>query len=112
MKYCIIANLSFSTPSLNSQMSQAIKDKIIDKITGAMLKPVWGEVVLAESIEEGKPGSNITIRFDKEADMNEVYNLIRDKMVKLPVLSGRISKHLCGHDSGQPCTNWEEFVKK
>jgi len=112
MKYAIIANLQFSTPTLNSQMTQAIKDKIIDKFTGAILKPVWGEVVMAEGTsEDGKPSSNLTIRFDKEVDMNEVYNLIRDKMIKLPVLKGRISKHLCGHDEHSPCVDWGSFEK-
>jgi len=96
-------------------MSLAIKNKIVDKLTNSILKPYWGEFTLSDSTsEEGKPSNNLTIRFDKEADMDELFDLIKDKMIKLPVLHGSVSKHLCPHDEGsnQRCVNLEVFVKE
>ena len=112
MKYCIMANLQFSVPTLRSHMSQVIKEKIVDKITDTILKSYWGDFTLADSTsEEGKPSNNLTIRFDKEADMNELFDLIKDKMIKLPVLKGSLSKHYCYHDENNtPCVLWENVA--
>ena len=107
MKYCVTANLIFENPSKNDQMSQAIKEKIVGKLT-------WGAVNISQGLsDEGKPNTGVEIRFNTEADMNEVYTLIKDRMLKLPVLKGSVSKHPCLHDiGGIPCVIQEEFVKE
>ena len=114
MKFCVMANLSFTLPNLRSQMTVAAMDKVFDKVTGALLKPCWGEVTIAEGTsDDGKPTSNIIIRYDEEEDAREMFGMIKDKVAKIPWLKGRVSLHLCGHDTGgQPCINWESFVKE
>ena len=102
-------------------MTQAIKDKlgwVVSSIDNSIsiAKPCWGEVIVSEGIsEDGKPSNNVVIRYNEEADAKELFDMVKDKIVKIPVLSGRISLHLCGHDtvgSNQPCVNWVEFVKE
>jgi len=107
MKYCVQADLRFETPAKNDQMSQTVKDKLVGKLT-------WGLVNVSQGLsDDGKPSTGVTVRFDKEADMNELYALIKDRMVQLPVLKGRVSKHLCFHDKENrpPCVIQEEYVK-
>ena len=107
MKYAVIASLQFDTPARSDLMSQAIKEKIVGKLT-------WGAVNVSQGLsDEGKPNTGVEIRFNTEADMNEVYTLIKDRMLKLPVLKGSVSKHPCLHDiGGIPCVIQEEFVKE
>lgn len=99
-------------------MSTAIKTMLGYKVSSldnsiSMEKPIWGEFNLSESVdEEGKPLNNILIRFDREADARELFNLIKDKMEKIPVLTGRASIHQCGHAEDKPCINWEVYVKE
>jgi len=107
MKYCVMANLAFDTPAKNDTMSLAIKDQIAGKL-------IWGAVQHSKSVtEDGKPSNNLEIRFDTEADMNELFALIKNKMLKVPVLKGRLSKHPCPHDenNGSQCEFEEVFVK-
>jgi len=117
MKYCVTAALQFSLPTLRSQMTQAIKDKIawaiVDNII-TVAKPHWGEVTLVEGTDEdGKPVINHTIRFDNKADMDELFALIKGKIDKIPVLKGRVSKHICHHDiGGRSCEPPQTFVKE
>jgi len=115
MKYCVIADLQFSLPTLRSQMTQTLKDKLVDKLTGEMLKRIWGSIELTEGVSEGgKPLTSFIVRFDKQEDMEELFALIKDRIVKLPVLKGRVSKHHCPHDgdSGSCQDTWEEYVKE
>jgi len=107
MKYCVMADLRFDTPSKNDQMSQVVKDKLVGKL-------LWGAANVSKGLGgDGKPTTNVEVRFDNEVDMNELYDLIKDKMAKLPVLHGRVSKHLCFHDveNRPPCVIQEEYVK-
>ena len=108
MKYCIMSNLSFDTPAKRSNLSQAIRDKIVARM-------VWGKVTIVDSTDENNfPASNVEIRFDNETDMVEVFDFIKGRMEKIPVLKGFVSKHLCYHDEGyghKRCDNWERFNK-
>jgi len=116
--YCVMATLQFTLPTLRSQMSTAIKDKIGWKIgidnAITVAKPHWGEVTLSESTDEdGKPGINHTIRFDNKADMDELFDLIKGKMEKVPVLKGTLTSHLCFHNTQErSCEPLETFVKE
>ena len=108
MKYCVMSDLEFDTPAKNDQMSQAVKDKLVGKL-------LWGPVTIIGGLGwDGKPNTSVVVRFDNEIDMNELYALIKDRMAKLPVLKGRVSKHLCPHDEGRnhpPCVFQEEYMK-
>ena len=106
MKYAVIGELSFDTPAKRDTLLTNIKDKLAGKLT-------WGDVVVAKGLSrEGKPNINAVIRFNTEADMNEVFAFIKDRMVKVPVLKGVVSKHFCTHDStNEPCIIEEEFSK-
>jgi len=107
MKYCVMHNLRFETPAKRDKLDDDIKLKIKDK-------PVWGETIISKGEDEdGYPTNGLEVRFDTEADMNEVYDFIKGKMEKIPVLKGTVSKHNCSHDEGtpQPCIITEETSK-
>lgn len=105
MKYCVLASLQASIPLLRNQTAQAIRGKLAGKHT-------WGELKVSEEFDEdGKPIVVVIARFDKKEDMNELYNLIKDRIERIPVLKGKVKKHICGHDEGKPCESREEYVK-
>ena len=108
MKHCVMADLRFDTPAKNDQMLQAVKDKLVGKLT-------WGAVNVSKGLsEDNRPTTGVEVRFDNEADMDGLFNLIKDKMVQLPVLKGRVSKHFCHHDEGTnhpACVIQEEYIK-
>jgi len=108
MIYAVLANLYFDTPAKQDQLSQFISDKIAGKL-------IWGSVIRANGFDEfSKPTSNIEIRLENQVDMDELYDLIKDKMIHIPVLKGTVSKHNCFHD-GRPldsCHIKEEFKKE
>ena len=108
MKYAVLANLRFETPTKRDQMSQVIKNKIAGKL-------LWGVTHIAEGIsEDGKPFAGIELRFENKADMNELFALIKDKIATIPVLKGTVSKHDCTHDetSSKPCIISELYQKE
>jgi hypothetical protein len=108
MKYCVIHNLRFETPAKRDALDEAVKDKVAGK-------KAWGETVVQSGIDvEGYPFHNLEIRFDNKADMNELFALIKDKLDKIPVLKGAVSKHNCSHDESlpQPCKITQRVEKK
>lgn len=107
MKYCVMHNLRFETPAKRDKL----EDDVAAKIGG---KKVWGETIISKGEDEdGYPANGLEVRFDTEADMNEVYDFIKGKMEKIPILKGTVSKHNCSHDEGtpQPCIITEETSK-
>ena len=106
MKYCIMASLSFDTPAKRDGLASDIKTFI-----GA--KHTWGETILnSANDEKGKPTHITEVRFQVKANMSDLFIFIKDKMLKIPVLKGTVSKHNCPHDEGgKPCVLEEEFKK-
>ncbi len=107
MKYAVMANLRLETPAKRDKLDEDVKLKIGGK-------KVWGETVISKGADgEGYPTQGITVRFDNEADMDELYEFIKTKMGKIPVLKGTISKHHCSHDQSpaEPCIISEEYSK-
>jgi len=51
---------------------------------------------------EGNPQSRIDIRPEEKSDGDELFSFIKDKMKKIPVLTGRLYIHDCKHDEGTP----------
>jgi len=108
MKYAVIAQLYFDTPAKKDKMTDEVKAFIVNKV-------MWGVLVNASGLTEKDESTNtISIRFDNEADMDNLYALIKDRMEKIPVLKGSVSKHPCSHDesSPHPCVISEEFIKE
>ena len=107
MKYCVIGNLRFETPAKRDGFFNSIKIQIDGKTT-------WGELVNQSSTdEEGYPSHNLVIRFDNEADMDNLYALIKGRMEHIPVLKGTVSKHPCPHDEGGgTCVISEKYEKE
>jgi len=106
MKYCVMHNLRLETPSKRDKLDDDIKLKVGGK-------PVWGETVISKGKdEEGYPSHGLEIRFDTEADMDELYDFIKGRIEKIPILKGTVSKHYCSHDeTPQPCQIIEEYSK-
>lgn len=107
MKYCVMHNLRLETPSKRDKLDDDIKLKIGSK-------PVWGDIITQSTIEEdGYPSHSLEIRFDTEADMDELYDFIKGRIEKIPVLKGTLTKHNCTHDESppQPCVIDEEHSK-
>lgn len=107
MKYCVMSNLRFATPAKRDTLDIAVKALIGGK-------PVWGETIISiGKDEEGQPNHSLIVRFDNESDMDELYDLIKGKIEKIPVLHGSVSKHNCPHDEGGiPCVISEEYIKE
>ena len=107
MKYAVLAQLSFSTPALRDNLDQAVSARI----TG---KPTWGVVGFSKGIDlESNPSYGIEVRFDNQADMDDLYAFIKGRMDVLPVLKGEVSWHECSHDEGSPqsCQITESYEK-
>lgn len=104
MKFCVIANLTFETPAKRDSISQTISDKIAGKL-------IWGEVQSQKTISmDGLPSHNLLIRFENKTDMLSLFELIKDKMIQIPVLKGTISTHVCYHDvDSRPCVIDQKF---
>lgn len=99
MKYNVSAELYFDTPAKRDTLGN---DTVI-RIGG---KPVWGKTVVNKGQgEDGKPSTGVDVRFNNKADMDDLYDFLKDKMVKVPVLKGVISRHVCTHDelAPKPC---------
>ena len=109
MKYAILSTLSFDTPAKRDIMSSQLQAFIASRLT-------WGPTQMASGEDrDGKPSSSVEVRFLSQADANDLYDLIVDRIVHIPVLRGRVSKHNCTHDevtdevSPQKCVPAEEF---
>ena len=107
MKYCVLHNLRFETPAKQDAFNKDIKLKIGGK-------KVWGETIISSGNVEGYPSHGLEIRFDTEADMNELYEFIAEKMRRIPVLKGKVTAHPCSHDEGiqKPCIIEKEYRKE
>ena len=106
MIYCVMAQLQFDTPAETDKMTTVVADKLVGKLLWGMVKNIKGI-----DTETGKPSSLIEIRFEYKADAWEVFNLIKDKIIKIPELCGSVSIHLCGHDEHKECTIWGRYIK-
>ncbi len=106
MKYAVISSLTFTTPA----QADTLHNGVLAKIAG---KPTWGQTNIAKGVDHGGRRNNKKeIRFEKQADMQELFDFVKDRMVLLPVLKGRISKHKCLHDEpgkDKGCVIDEEF---
>lgn len=112
MKFCVKANLVFDTPAKRDNLSAELRDKLVDKLTGYPTMPIWGSLLLAATTEEGKAISTFLARLDNKADRDALFAFLKDRMVKIPVLGGRLASHDCHHDEGsEPCIAGEVFTK-
>lgn len=106
MKYAVMSNLVLETPAQQDNFH-----------AGALIliKPgaTWEKVIAQKGMSEDKKSAHlIVVRFHEEADADSLFDFIKARMVLIPVLKGRVSKHLCYHDEGgKPCQIIEEFVK-
>ena len=102
-----MANLRLETPDKRDKLD-------LDLIAKIGAKPYWSREITKGQDEEGKPSHNLQIRFDNRKDSDEVFAFLKEKIVKIPVLKGEISKHDCAHDEPtliRPCVISEKFVK-
>ncbi|MCL0091306.1 hypothetical protein M1N57_00300 [Dehalococcoidales bacterium] len=107
MKYCVMYNLRFETPAQGDKLVDDVKLKISGK-------GVWAETAVTKGEEEGYPTRSFAVWFDSEVDMNELFEFVKDRMERIPVLKGsRVSKHFCTHDEStpQPCVIKEEHSR-
>lgn len=105
MKYCVATDLAFETSAKRDTMSQAVIDNIGAKLT-------WGEKIIQSGInDKGKPSHSLMVRFETKADMDDLFDLIKDKMIKIPALKGTVSRHDCPHDTGGICVISEIYEK-
>ena len=107
MKYCVTHNLRLETPAKQDKMHNDISLRIGGK-------PVWGKTIVSKGQdEEGYSTNNLIIRFDNEADMDDLFEFIKDKMDKIPVLKGTVTKHNCTHDEKpfRPCVISGKYEK-
>ena len=107
MKYTVIAKLQLETPAKRDALTNELKTFIGRKL-------VWGETrTISDEDKDGKPISIIEVRFNVQANMDDLYALIKDRMQKIPVLSGSVSKHPCPHDedANKSCVITEEYRK-
>ena len=106
MLYCVEANLRLETPAKRDTLNEEIKAFIGRKL-------VWGETrIFSYEDENGYSASSIEVRFQVKTNMDELYAQIKDKMERIPVLKGTVSKHDCSHDRGGiPCVISEEYTK-
>jgi len=106
MKYCVIANLIVDTPTKNDKLAKDILDRIVDKMT-------WGLTSVQKGrSEKNEPQTSVEVRFDYRSGMEELYSFIKERIEKIPVLSGSVSKHECHHDTdNRPCSIEEEYSK-
>lgn len=105
-KFAVMANLVLGTP--------AQQDNLHAGVLG-LIKPdaTWGETTVQKVQDEQKKPAHVTVvRFNQEADADTLFDYVKARMVLIPVLEGRVTKHLCYHDeANQPCRVIEEFVK-
>lgn len=103
-KYCVQAELKFTT---QNKRDDATKEALLK----FGLRKVWGETNISAGIEDGYPTQALTVRFVEEKDMDECYDYIKEKMQRIPVLHGTVSKHICYHDETppKPCVVSERY---
>ena len=107
MKYCVMHNLRVETPAKRDKLDGEVKAWIGKK-------KVWGEASISSSQdEEGYQIHSLEIRFERKVNMDDLFTLIKDKVEKIPVLKGTLTKHNCTHDEAtpQPCEIIEEYSK-
>ena len=106
MLYCILANLQMETPAKRDTVDNDVKVRIGGK-------KVCGQTIISKGQDgKGYPTSNIEIRFENRADMEDLFAFIKDRMIRTPVLRGTVSKHDCPHDiGGTSCVISEEYNK-
>lgn len=106
MKYAIRSELVVSIPAQQDNLHVGIV---------ASIKPetVWGEPIIKKGqSEDKKPGHQALVRFHRKADGDNLFDYIKARMVLIPVVKGKVTKHLCYHDEGgKPCEIIEEFEK-
>ena len=103
MKYAVQGLLTFNVMAQRN----LLRDELINQIAN---KTVWGEIDLRSGEKEDNPNQSLQIRFNTETNMNEMFDWIKDQMVRIPVLKGVVSKHKCSHDeNNDPCVILEKF---
>jgi len=106
MKYAILHSLMFTTPAGRDSFDASLSSVLAGR-------PTWGEIVNHSGEDEnGNPRHRLVIRFNSEADMNEVFDFIKTRMDAIPV-TGTVSKHWCTHDEEQPkpCKIKEKYTR-
>ena len=108
MIYAVMTSIELDNPSKQDKMLQAIQDKIANKILWTnQFNPT--QVSKGQS-EEGRLVVNSIMRFNTEAEALEVARYIKDRITKIPALSGSVRLHKCYHDEGgKPCEPEKEI---
>lgn len=107
MKYAVMYNLRLETPAKRDKLNDDIKLKIGGK-------PVWGKTVISKGQDEaGYPTHGLEVRFNKKLDMDDIFEFIKGRLDKIPVVKGTVSKHICYHDEGtmRPCEIQEVLIR-
>jgi len=90
-----MGNLKWETPSERD----AFRNDLSNKLGGI---PCYDKnVTHGEGMEEN-PQSRIDVRPEHRKDADELFEFIKERMKKIPALTGRITWHDCNHDSGVP----------
>ena len=109
MKYTVMSSLTFTTPA----QADTLHNGFLAKIAG---KPTWGKSLITKSTgQDGKPAHGMEIRFENAPDMQELFQFVKDKMIQLPVLKGKVSIHKCLHDTpgeDKGCVILNEYVRE
>lgn len=100
-----MANLRWETPSKQDAFKNGLSNKLENM-------PCHDRNVSHSEDMEGNPRSRMDVRPEEKADADELFSFIKEKMKKIPVLTGRVNWHDCKHDEGppfRPCEIEEKF---
>ena len=104
MKYCVSAQIKFSSKTSRDNVSKTVKDKIASKM-------LWGGKEIRDYLsDDGKAITNVELRFDKKEDRDELATYLKDRINKIPALSGTVKIHNCYHDENPPKPCIEEEI--
>jgi len=101
----VIANLRWETASKRD----GFKSNLSTKLDGI---PCYDRSVNHGEDMEGNPTSGVDVRPESDADADDLYSFIKDRMDKIPALTGRVTWHDCKHDEGppfEPCVVEEKY---
>lgn len=95
MKRRIIADLEWDTPTERDKFKNNIDARLANT-------RCYDRGESHGEDEEGNPVSRVDVRPEKETDADDLYEHIKNKMMKTPGVRGRITIHDCQHDEGPP----------
>ena len=101
MKYTVIASLEAATLSARDGLFTSIETRLAGK-------PAKSDSSKGNDLKSGKPNCSLSVRFDNEADMADLFGFIKGKMVS--GVTGKVTHHNCYHGEKEtPCIIDEEY---